>query len=126
MRTGFVPELQHLSVGDIVPFSPDGGLQVRLLESDAVLGLGGMIDLRTGRMSPGGVPPSGRRLDVGWTFVLRPVGTEASRLLSRTRYDYSPLAAGVVLRALLEPAQFLMERRMLLGIRARAEGRLSP
>jgi hypothetical protein len=41
--------------------------------------------------------------------------------VSRTRYDYSPLAAGLVLRPLLEPVQFVMERRMLLGIRARAE-----
>ena len=43
-----LPELQHLKVGDIVPLSPDGGLEVRSLESGSVLGLGGMIDLRTG------------------------------------------------------------------------------
>ena len=117
------PELQHLKVGDTVPLSPDGGLSVRLLQSEAVLGLAGTIDLRTGTMVPAGVPPSGPRVDVGWTFVLRPVGSRASRLVSRTRYDYSPLAAGLVLRPLLEPVQFLMERRMLLGIRDRAEGR---
>ncbi|MGO4229285.1 SRPBCC family protein [Arthrobacter sp. YAF34] len=117
------PELQQLKVGDTVALSPDGGLSVRLLQSPTVLGLGGTIDLRTRRMSPDGVPPAGPRVEVGWTFVLRPVGSHASRLVSRTRYDYSPLAAGLVLRALLEPAQFLMERRMLLGIRNRAEGR---
>lgn len=117
------PELQQLKVGDTVPLSPDGGLSVRLLQPATVLGLGGTIDLRTRRMSPDGVPRTGPRVDVGWTFVLRPVGSHASRLVSRTRYDYSPLAAGLVLRGLLEPAQFLMERRMLLGIRNRAEGR---
>ena len=117
------PELQRLEVGDIVPLSPDGGLPVRRLESGAVLALGGSIDLRTGKMSPAGVRPTGRRLDIGWTFVLRPAGPQATRLLSRTRYDYSPLAEGLALRALLEPVQFLMERRMLLGIRDRAEGR---
>ncbi|CAH0245469.1 hypothetical protein SRABI26_03006 [Arthrobacter sp. Bi26] len=118
-----VPELQRLEVGDIVRLSPDGGLPVRRLESGAVLALGGSIDLRTGKMSPAGVRPTGRRLDIGWTFVLRPAGPQATRLLSRTRYDYSPLAEGLALRALLEPVQFLMERRMLLGIRDRAEGR---
>ncbi|WP_364744061.1 SRPBCC family protein [Arthrobacter sp. LAR12-1-1.1] len=118
-----VPELQRLEVGDIVPLSPDGGLPVRRLESGAVLALGGSIDFRTGKMSPAGVRPTGRRLDIGWTFVLRPAGPQATRLLSRTRYDYSPLAEGLALRALLEPVQFLMERRMLLGIRDRAEGR---
>jgi hypothetical protein len=117
------PELQQLKVGDTVPLSPDGGLSVRLLRPTTVLGLGGTIDLRTRRMFPDGVPPAGPRLEVGWTFVLRPMGPQASRLVSRTRYNYSPLAAGLVLRALLEPAQFLMERRMLLGIRNRAEGR---
>ena len=115
------PELQRLLVGDIIPLSPDGGLPVRILESEAVLGLGGSIDLRTGKMSPAGVRPTGPRLDVGWTFVLRPAGPHATRLLSRTRYDYSPVAEGVVLRTLLEPVQFLMERRMLLGIRSRAQ-----
>ena len=120
-----LPELQRLKVGDVVPLSPDGGLPVRLIQSGAALGLGGSIDLRTGRMSPAGVRPTGRRLDVGWTFVLRPAGPQATRLLSRTRYDFSPLAEGLALRALLEPVQFLMERRMLLGIRSRAEGRRS-
>ena len=115
------PELQRLLVGDIIPLSPDGGLPVRILESEAVVGLGGSIDLRTGKMSPAGVRPTGPRLDVGWTFVLRPAGPHATRLLSRTRYDYSPVAEGVVLRTLLEPVQFLMERRMLLGIRSRAQ-----
>ena len=118
-----LPELQQLKVGDIVPLSPDGGLPVRLLQPGAILGLGGTIELRSGRMWPAGQPSASPRLDVGWTFVLRPAGPHASRLVSRTRYDFSPLAAGVVLRPLLEPAQFLMERRMLLGIRARAEGR---
>jgi hypothetical protein len=117
-----LPELQHLKVGDIVPLSPDGGLPVRLLRPGAVLGLGGTLELRTGRMLPPGEPSAGPRVDVGWTFVLRPAGPQASRLVSRTRYDFSPLAAGAVLRPLLEPVQFLMERRMLLGIRARAQG----
>jgi hypothetical protein len=118
-----LPELQHLEVGNVVPLSPDGGLPVRLLEPGAVLGLGGSIDLRTGKMSPAGVRPTGRRLDIGWTFVLRPAGPQSTRLLSRTRYDYSPLAEGLALRTLVEPLQFLMERRMLQGIRSRAEGR---
>jgi hypothetical protein len=117
------PELQQLKVGDTVPLSPEGGLSVRILQPEAVLGLAGTIDLRTRRMVPDGVPPAGPRLDIGWTLVLRPVGSQASRLVSRTRYNYSPLAAGLALRPLLEPAKFLMERRMLLGIRDRAEGR---
>jgi hypothetical protein len=121
-----LPALQHLKVGDIVPLSPDGGLEVRALESGSLLALGGTLDLRTGRMSPAGAPPAGPRLNVGWTFVMRPAGPRATRLVSRTRYDYSPVAAGMAFRALLEPVQFLMERRMLLGIRARAQNQGLP
>ena len=55
--------------------------------------------------------------------MLQPVDERTTRLLSRTRYDYSPLAVGLILRPLLEPVQFVMERRMLLGIKSRAEGR---
>jgi hypothetical protein len=55
--------------------------------------------------------------------VLQPLGVRSTRLLSRTRYDYSPLPLGIPLRVVLEPLQFLMERRMLLGIRSRVERR---
>ncbi|WP_222612652.1 SRPBCC family protein [Arthrobacter sp. PM3] len=116
-----IPELQQLRVGDVVPLTPDVGLAVRVLQPGEVLAMGGTIDARAGGMAPDGVISTGPRVEVGWTFVLRPAGAHATRLVSRTRYDYSPLAAGLVLRPLLEPVQFVMERRMLLGIRARAE-----
>ncbi|QCB98861.1 hypothetical protein E5206_05420 [Arthrobacter sp. PAMC25564] len=119
-----LPEFQHLAVGDIIPLSPDGGIPVRRLEVEAVLGLGGTMDPRSGMIALPGVPGTGPRLDLGWTFVLQPVDAHTTRLLSRTRYDYSPVALGLVLRPVLEPLQFLMERRMLLGIRSRAEGRV--
>ena len=53
--------------------------------------------------------------------MLQPVDERTTRLLSRTRYDYSPLPVGLILRPVLEPLQFIMERRMLLGIKSRAE-----
>jgi hypothetical protein len=121
-----LPEFQHLAVGDTIPLSPDGGIPVLRLEAEAVLGLGGTMDPRSGKISPPGTPVAGPRLDLGWTFVLQPVDAHTTRLLSRTRYDYSPVALGLVLRLLLEPLQFLMERRMLLGIRSRAEGHWRP
>lgn len=118
-----LPEFQQLRVGDSIPLAPDVGLPVRLLAAESALGLGGVMDPRSGKISPSGSPMASPRLELGWTFVLRPVNAHTTRLLSRTRYDYSPLALGLLLRPLLEPVQFLMERRMLLGIRSRAEGR---
>ena len=121
-----LPEYQQLDVGDVVPRvqeGPGAGIPVRRVEAGSVLGLGGTMDPRTGQIRPSGGAPAGPRVELGWTFVLQPVNGNATRLLSRTRYDYSPLQVGLVLRPVLEPLQFIMERRMLLGIKSRAEGR---
>jgi len=118
-----LPEYQQLDVGGFVPLGPDVGIPVRRLKAGSVLGLGGTMDPRTGMIRPSGGAAAGPRVELGWTFVLQPVHEHSTRLLSRTRYDYSPLAVGLVLRPVLEPLQFIMERRMLLGIKSRAEGR---
>ena len=117
-----LPEHQLLDVGDVIPLGADVGIPVRQMVTGSVLGLGGSVDPRTGKITPSGAPATGPRLELGWTFVLQPVGERTTRLLSRTRYDYSPLPVGLILRPVLEPLQFIMERRMLLGIKARAEG----
>lgn len=57
-----------------------------------------------------------------WALALDPVSTEATRLVVRSRGSFGlPRALGW----LLEPAHFLMEREMLLGIRRRAESSTS-
>ena len=117
-----LPEYQQLDVGDVIPLGPDVGIPVRRLETGSVLGLGGTMDPRTGEITSPGGTTAGPRLELGWTFVLQPVDERTTRLLSRTRYDYSPQPVGLLLRPVLEPLQFIMERRMLLGIKSRAEG----
>jgi glyoxylase-like metal-dependent hydrolase (beta-lactamase superfamily II) len=103
-----VPELQGLAVGDMIPVANDGtGLRVRTIEAEHVLAT---------------------RTDDGtwaWTWTLEPVG-DATRLLSRTRMltVQQPLPARLATRLMLVPASWVMERRMLLGLRDRAEGRI--
>jgi hypothetical protein len=53
-------------------------------------------------------------------FVLRPVA-EGCRLIARVRGDLSPSWLAVVVRAPLEPTHLVMERKMLLGLKQRAE-----
>jgi hypothetical protein len=118
-----LPEHQRLDVGDAIPLGPDVAIPVRRVETGSVLGLGGTMDPRTGKITSSVVAPAGPRLEFGWTLVLEAVDERTTRLLSRTRYDYSPLAVGLILRPVLEPVQFVMERRMLLGIKSRAEAR---
>jgi hypothetical protein len=116
-----LPEFQQLKVGDIIPLHPDGGVPVRLLEPEAVLGLGGTMNYYTGAISPPGAPAPDKKLELSWTFILRPLDERTTRLVSRTRFGYTSTALGLALRVLLEPIQLLMERKMLLGIRDRAQ-----
>jgi hypothetical protein len=61
-----------------------------------------------------------------WSFVLRPLPGERTRLIVRARTSRpSSLGARLARRAellLLEPGYFVMERGMLRGIKRRAEG----
>jgi hypothetical protein len=90
------PEWQYREVGETVHLHPAGGLRVTVFEPGHALGL------------------------EGWgTFALEPSGTRRSRLFAR---GGSPRGFGAAAYTLLiEIPHFLMERRMLLGIKERAE-----
>jgi glyoxylase-like metal-dependent hydrolase (beta-lactamase superfamily II) len=101
-----VPELQGLAVSDMIPVANDGtGLRVRVIEAERVLA----TSTDDGTWS--------------WTWIVEPAG-DATRLISRTRMAtaHQPLPARLATRLLLVPASWVMERRMLLGLRDRAEG----
>jgi hypothetical protein len=105
-----VPEWQRISVGDEVRLAPTAGLRVAIFEPGRALVLQGSLPIAP-------TPP----FDSTWAFVLceQPDGT--TRLLSRERYGYRRWWAPLV----VEPTQalsFVMSRKMLLGIRDRAEG----
>lgn len=58
-------------------------------------------------------------LEGGWSFVVEPVGPRSCRLIARFR---APIGVSAIAYAmLLELPHFLMERRMLLEIKRRAE-----
>jgi hypothetical protein len=59
---------------------------------------------------------------VAWQFVLEPRGATRTRLLVRLQSSLPPgFAAELFGKTLLEPVHFIMEERMLRGIRERAE-----
>ncbi len=55
-----------------------------------------------------------------WTFVLESDG-RTTRLVSRNRYRLGTVAARLAMLP-MEPGSLVMERKMLQGIRLRAEG----
>jgi hypothetical protein len=60
-----------------------------------------------------------------WVFVLEEQGDGTTRLLVRGRNAYAPSLANHILWHIVEPINFVMERKMLLGIKARAEGEMT-
>ena len=64
-------------------------------------------------------PPDGT-----WAFVVQPIDGASSRLVTRARARGSLSLLGLAFnRGIFEPVHFVMERKMMEGIRARAEDR---
>ncbi len=61
-----------------------------------------------------------------WTFMLTEINAETTRLVARSRIDFSRNFAGLVWNKYgLEPIRFMMEQRALLQIKKRAESSVS-
>lgn len=114
-----VPSLQELHAADDVPLSPDGaGLPVDIVVPNRTLVMhaDAPIEARVAVMQAGYY----RR--VTWSFHLEPVDGTHTRLIERWRADWEPtLSNTLFIRTVLEPGAFVMQRQMLLGIKARAE-----
>ena len=119
-----LPEFQDLKVGDVVPLAPSGaGFPVAFLEPNRSLVLGGRVDAQTkGPLTLEDKTP-GAYYEASWGFILQPIDARTTRLIERFRVDWGPetFANGLFYRGLLEPGSFIMERRMLLGIKERVE-----
>ena len=64
---------------------------------------------------------SGPPIDGVWTFILEPDGEYFSRLIMRSRGGAPGLLKGAFDCFIFDPAHFIMERGMMLGIKRRAE-----
>src|SRR6185369_3036581 len=94
---------QVLEVGDVIPLGRGTSWPVALVDRERCLVL---------EPVPGAVT---------WCFFLDPTGDSAMRLISRVRVGLGPKALLYVLSPLVDAPWFLMERKMLLGIKTRAE-----
>jgi hypothetical protein len=119
--TEVLPELQRLAVGDFVPDGPPEtgtGFTVETLVPNEVLVL----------HSTSHLPMSWRAnrraaLDWSWVFALRALDGEATtRYLLRSRWATSPWWLSLGGWVTIVPADFVMSRDHLHGVKARAEG----
>jgi hypothetical protein len=99
------PEFQHLAVGDRIPVGRGPSWPVAVLEPNHAL----VLDMR----NIGG-------MDWVWQFGLYQIDVTRTRLVSRSRVRTQTILARLLTHA-IEPAGFLMTRRMLRGLKQRAE-----
>jgi hypothetical protein len=103
--TRILPEFQNLAVGDEIPLGRGPSWPVAAVEPHRAL----VLDMR----NMGG-------FDWVWQFGLYTVAENRTELVSRSRVRTRSAWARLATYA-IEPAGFLMTRRMLLGLQQRAE-----
>jgi hypothetical protein len=116
-----VPEWQQRQVGEMLWMTPKrkyrgiGRMEVAVLDPNRAMIL----------ISPNDVPPP-LRLNGGarstWAFILEPIDEHSTRFVMRARSEAVPqFRQRLASYAFWEPAHFLMERKMMLSIKERAE-----
>jgi hypothetical protein len=103
--TRVLPEFQGLAVGDRIPLGRGPSWPVAVLEPNRAL----VLDMR-----------NLGSIDWVWQFGLYPIDGQRTRLVSRSRVRARSVWARLATYA-IEPSGFLMTRRMLLGLKQRAE-----
>jgi hypothetical protein len=119
-----LPQFQHLEVGDTVPDGPPGTsyFTVAALEPERALVLystthGTAMVPRSLRNNP----KLGFYGVFSWAFILDEVEESTTRLILRMRANAGPRPFRVLNSLLFPPADFLVARLMLRGIKQRAE-----
>jgi hypothetical protein len=105
-----IPEMQVLNIGDQIRLGPQGYpyFTVREILPERALVLG--------------ADPQNPEPPVSWSFNLEALEPGKMRLIVRSLNGYQPsFASHLMWRWITDPIFFVMERRMLLGIKARAE-----
>jgi hypothetical protein len=100
-----LPEFQHLVVGDVIPVGRGRGFPVTVLEPCRALVLS---DKNNG-------------FEWVWQFGLYRLENGRTRLVSRGTQRFANTFGTWLFMRVMEPAAFLMTRRMLLGLKQRAE-----
>lgn len=100
-----LPAFQELKPGDRLDAA--GNVIVKAIEPNRHLVIG----------PPAGTPNG----NATWAIELVPQNDTTTRLVSRIRARIAPNARGAFWIALLDPGQFVMERKWLLGVKERAE-----
>jgi hypothetical protein len=98
-----LPEYQDLKAGDTIPLGKGPDWLVAEAEPERTLVLEPIADVVT------------------WAFALAPIDADSTRLVTRVRFRVELTMKDRLAMAAIDPAAFFMTRKMLLGIKRRAE-----
>jgi hypothetical protein len=102
-----IPEHQDIKVGDKIRLVPEGSDLYFIVSA---------IEPGRAIVLAGDDPPT------TWVFYLDPVESNTTRLIVRWRQGYEPTSGNFIMwRLFTDPITFVMERKMLQGIKLRAE-----
>jgi len=100
-----IPEFQHLEVGDVIPMGKPPSWPVKAIEPNKFL----LIVIRE------------LGVEVTWCFRLDEIDDKQTRLILRIRTRLTMTPVLLLSLPIMYFGQFLMIRKMLLGIKQRAE-----
>jgi hypothetical protein len=100
-----LPAFQQLAVGDTIRLGPREELTVTSLDANRSLVLG----------------YHAHEFEWVWQFGLYSLDEQRTRLVSRGTERYKQTIGAWVFMRVMEPAAFIMTRRMLIGVKQRAE-----
>jgi hypothetical protein len=103
-----VPQFQSFEPGEGLRLFPEAPpIPLAVFEPDSTLVFAGRDEKETGN---------------SWGFYLERIDESTTRLIARWHFDYKPsLRARILFNGLVEPISGVMQRKMLLGIKRRAE-----
>ncbi len=104
-----IPEFQNLQPGDVIPATRGLQLPVHAVKPNAALVIGSQPDAPPGESS------------VSWSLGLYPEQDGSTRIVSRVRSAYLWKPGSPLPTLFLGPLHFILERKMLRGIKQRAE-----
>jgi hypothetical protein len=115
-------EHQHIAVGETIWVTPEGYPANLVFKVAEVQPKQALVIAATDDPQSRAVPE-----DPGWTwtFQLIAVDGQTTRLISRNRQSAAGPIASALSKTIVDPIGFAMERKTLVGIKARADGTVS-
>jgi hypothetical protein len=118
-----VPEWQDPQIGDEIRLHPKLGIPIAILEPGRALVLHALADMRTSEKAEPGQPVPQSYFNSIWMWYVEEIDSRTTRVISRMRSEYPATLGNRLMYGplLIGPMSCVMSRKMLLGIKKRAE-----